>query len=360
MRPAAPDPARTGPSSQTAPPKTCPRCCAPAGSSRCTRPAACPSRPSAGSTWRSASASSWRSWGRPARASPRCCTCSAGLSRPPAARSGSGGSGSTGCPPPPGRCLRRRHVGFVFQFFNLLSTMTVADNVELPALLAGATPKQARKRREELLAELGITAKADAAPSRLSGGEQQRVALARALANEPSLLLADEPTGNLDSANTSDVLRLLRRAHVAGQTILMVTHDAKVAGLADRVISLFDGMIADDAKVVPAPRYHDNRAGSRPCRTSSSSEAERHAGHVALDSRRPACPPQSVGGDDCGHRRRGGRAGARGHAARGSAQSLAGAVRPDQGRGRPRLPGRRDPDGAAARDPRRHGGRRPL
>jgi putative ABC transport system ATP-binding protein len=150
--------------------------------------------------------------------------------------------------------LRRKHVGFVFQFFNLLSTMTVADNVELPALLAGATPRQARKRREELLAELGIAAKADTAPARLSGGEQQRVALARALANEPSLLLADEPTGNLDSSNTRDVLRLLSRAHAAGQTILMVTHDAKVAGLADRVISLFDGMVADDAKIVPAPR----------------------------------------------------------------------------------------------------------
>jgi len=150
--------------------------------------------------------------------------------------------------------LRRKHVGFVFQFFNLLSTMTVADNIELPALLAGATPRQARKRREALLDELGIADKADAAPSRLSGGEQQRVALARALANDPSLLLADEPTGNLDSANSRDVLRLLRRAHAGGQTILLVTHDAKVAGLADRVISLYDGMIADDAAIVPAPR----------------------------------------------------------------------------------------------------------
>jgi putative ABC transport system ATP-binding protein len=150
--------------------------------------------------------------------------------------------------------LRRKHVGFMFQFFNLLSTMTVADNVELPALLAGATSRQARRRREELLAELGIAAKANMAPSHLSGGEQQRVALARALANEPSLLLADEPTGNLDSSSSRDVLRLLHRAHTAGQTILMVTHDAKVAGLADRVISLYDGMIADDAKVVPAPR----------------------------------------------------------------------------------------------------------
>ena len=150
--------------------------------------------------------------------------------------------------------LRRQHIGFVFQFFNLLSNMTVADNVELPALLAGATPRQARKRREELLTELGISGKADAAPARLSGGEQQRVALARALANEPSVLLADEPTGNLDSSNTRDVLRLLRRAHAGGQAILMVTHDARVASLADRVINLFDGMVADDAKIVPISR----------------------------------------------------------------------------------------------------------
>ncbi len=150
--------------------------------------------------------------------------------------------------------LRRRHVGFVFQFFNLLSNMTVADNVELPALLAGASPRQARRRREELLAELGIADKASAAPARLSGGEQQRVALARALANEPSLLLADEPTGNLDSSNTRDVLRLLRRVHDGGQAILMVTHDARVASLADRVINLFDGMVADDAPIVPIPR----------------------------------------------------------------------------------------------------------
>ncbi|MGH3232298.1 MAG: ABC transporter ATP-binding protein [Streptosporangiaceae bacterium] len=150
--------------------------------------------------------------------------------------------------------LRRRHIGFVFQFFNLLSNMTVGDNVELPALLAGSTPRQARKRREELLAELGVADKAGAAPARLSGGEQQRVALARALANEPGLLLADEPTGNLDSSSTRDVLRLLRRAHAGGQTILMVTHDARVASLADRVVNLFDGMVADDARIVPVPR----------------------------------------------------------------------------------------------------------
>jgi len=150
--------------------------------------------------------------------------------------------------------MRRRHIGFVFQSFNLLSNMTVADNVELPALLGGATPRQARKRREELLGELGLADRAGAAPARLSGGEQQRVALARALANEPSLLLADEPTGNLDSTNTRDVLRLLQRTHDGGQAILLVTHDARVASRADRVLNLFDGMVADDAPVLRIPR----------------------------------------------------------------------------------------------------------
>jgi putative ABC transport system ATP-binding protein len=143
--------------------------------------------------------------------------------------------------------LRRRRIGFVFQFFNLVSNMTVADNVELAALMGGASRKQAAARRQELLGELGLAAKSDTAPARLSGGEQQRVALARAMANRPALLLADEPTGNLDSAATFSVLRLLARAHADGQAILLVTHDSRVASAADRVISLFDGMVADDA-----------------------------------------------------------------------------------------------------------------
>jgi putative ABC transport system ATP-binding protein len=143
--------------------------------------------------------------------------------------------------------LRRRHIGFVFQFFNLVSNMTVADNVELAALMGGASRKQATARRRELLGELGLTAKADTAPARLSGGEQQRVALARAMANRPALLLADEPTGNLDSGASAAVLGLLARAHADGQAILLVTHDLRMASAADRVISLFDGMIVDDA-----------------------------------------------------------------------------------------------------------------
>jgi putative ABC transport system ATP-binding protein len=150
--------------------------------------------------------------------------------------------------------LRRRHIGFVFQFFNLVSNMSVADNVELPALMSGATRRQARERRKELLCELGLAAKAGAAPSRLSGGEQQRVALARALANRPTLLLADEPTGNLDSSNSADVLRLLDRVHNQGQAIILVTHDARAASMADRVINLFDGMVADDAIIHASPR----------------------------------------------------------------------------------------------------------
>ncbi|MET8139293.1 ABC transporter ATP-binding protein [Sphaerisporangium sp. NPDC005288] len=150
--------------------------------------------------------------------------------------------------------LRRQKIGFVFQFFNLVDNMTVADNVELPALLAGASPKHARERREYLLCELNLTDKADSAPGRLSGGEQQRVALARALANQPQVLLADEPTGNLDSRNTRDVLRLLGQVHRQGQTIVMVTHDARVAGLADRVVTLLDGQVVDDGAIAPVRR----------------------------------------------------------------------------------------------------------
>jgi putative ABC transport system ATP-binding protein len=149
--------------------------------------------------------------------------------------------------------LRHRNIGFVFQFFNFVSNMTVADNVELAALIGGASRKQAGARREELLGELGLSGKAEAAPARLSGGEQQRVALARAMANRPTLLLADEPTGNLDSAASMAVLRLLDRAHAAGQAILLVTHDLRVASAADRAICLFDGMVVDDAPM-PAPR----------------------------------------------------------------------------------------------------------
>ncbi|MFB7507236.1 ABC transporter ATP-binding protein [Streptomyces broussonetiae] len=148
---------------------------------------------------------------------------------------------------------RRRSIGIVFQFFNLVSNLSVADNVELPALLAGAPPKKARAEREALLAELGLEGKERSLPGELSGGEQQRVALARALVNHPPLLLADEPAGSLDSKGTREVMRLLSRFHGRGQTIVLVTHDARLASAADRVISFFDGRIADDASLDGAP-----------------------------------------------------------------------------------------------------------
>ncbi|QTZ90184.1 ABC transporter ATP-binding protein [Streptomyces auratus] len=155
--------------------------------------------------------------------------------------------------------LRRNHIGIVFQFFNLVSNLSVADNVELPALLAGRSPRQARAARGELLDELGLTGKENSAPGELSGGEQQRVALARALVNTPTLLLADEPAGSLDSKGTREVLRLLARFHQRGQTILLVTHDARMASAADRVISFFDGQVVDDAHLGGGP--HRPEAG---------------------------------------------------------------------------------------------------
>jgi putative ABC transport system ATP-binding protein len=145
--------------------------------------------------------------------------------------------------------LRRREIGFVFQFFNLIGNLTVADNVELPALLAGTPARQARARREELLERLGIAGVAGQLPGRVSGGQQQRVALARALVNRPALLLADEPTGNLDSRSAREVMDLLRRSHADGQTIVLVTHDPRVAAAADRVIHMRDGQITEESRL---------------------------------------------------------------------------------------------------------------
>jgi putative ABC transport system ATP-binding protein len=150
--------------------------------------------------------------------------------------------------------LRRRRIGFVFQSFNLLPTLTAAENVELPLRLVGHGRRKSRRLARELLDELGVAARSDAGPSELSGGEQQRVALARALANRPDIVVGDEPTGNLDSVATREVLALLAAARGRGQTLLLVTHDARVAAAADRVITVRDGAIADEDELAPARR----------------------------------------------------------------------------------------------------------
>ena len=137
--------------------------------------------------------------------------------------------------------LRRDAVGFVFQAFHLMDELTAVENVELPALLAGRSPRAARRRAEELLERVGMANRARFLPTALSGGQRQRVAVARALAADPAVVLADEPTGNLDSASTRDVLQLFDHLHRAGQTLVIVTHDVQVAATADRMISMSDG-----------------------------------------------------------------------------------------------------------------------
>jgi putative ABC transport system ATP-binding protein len=145
--------------------------------------------------------------------------------------------------------LRRQKMGFIFQRHDLFPELTARENIEFPLLLGGISPAERTKRAEELLSQIGLPEKADHLPDELSGGQQQRVGIARALANNPTILLADEPTGNLDSATSAEIIRILiQLTHNQNLTLVMVTHDPEVAEQADRKLALRDGHLVDDKK----------------------------------------------------------------------------------------------------------------
>ena len=144
--------------------------------------------------------------------------------------------------------IRNREIGFIFQTFNLLNNATAQQNVEMPLIYSGLDRRERRKRAISALERVGLSDRVWHKPGELSGGQRQRVAIARALVTEPSLVLADEPTGNLDSATAAEILGLFRSLHETGNTIVLVTHDPSVAGNAERVIKMLDGQIVSDSK----------------------------------------------------------------------------------------------------------------
>ena len=142
--------------------------------------------------------------------------------------------------------IRNKRIGFVFQNFNLLPYASALENVELPLLFAGVSTRERRERAEAMLRRVGLEDRMEHKPTELSGGQMQRVAIARALVNDPAIILADEPTGNLDSASGQAIVTLFRELHAAGQTIVLITHDSGVARLASRVVRMQDGAIVED------------------------------------------------------------------------------------------------------------------
>ena len=160
--------------------------------------------------------------------------------------------------------IRRRNVGFVFQFFNLLPTLSAEENIALPLLIDGQNIKNHQDKIDNLLKLVGLAERKNHKPDQLSGGQQQRVAIARAFVTEPAIVLADEPTGNLDSKTSSEILSLLRYScNELGQTIVMVTHDAYAASFADRIVFLMDGLLVDEMAITSSNRAENIRAIQR-------------------------------------------------------------------------------------------------
>jgi len=178
-----------------------------------------------------------------------------GLDHPTRGRIVVGGVDITGLDEQALSAYRRRRVGFVFQKFNLIAAFTAAENVAFPLIFAGVHERQRRERATRALAAVALSDRQQHRPSELSGGEQQRVAVARALVNDPEIVLADEPTGNLDSQTSLEIIKLLREICAGGRTVVMVTHDEKLASYADRVVRMKDGAIVaqPDEAAMPAP-----------------------------------------------------------------------------------------------------------
>ncbi len=182
--------------------------------------------------------------------------------------------------------LRRHKIGFVFQFFHLIPRLTAAENVELPLVFAGIEPRERKERISQIIAGVGLSARADHRPDQLSGGERQRVAIARAIVMRPAILLADEPTGNLDSAVGLEVIELLERMNSGGLTLLIVTHDPDIGRRARRCVRLTDGrvMAAPGTSSMTAS-YADDRAPSP-----EGQGRERASGHTPTDAEPEVCP----------------------------------------------------------------------
>ena len=208
------------------------------------------------STSKSRAASTSRSPDRRAAASRRCCRSSGLLDSPTEGRYVLNGKEVADLPLSERARVRNREIGFIFQSFNLIGDLNVYENVELPLTYRGMKSTERKERVMAALEKVGMAHRAKHLPSQLSGGQQQRVAVARAVAGSPSILLADEPTGNLDSKNGEAVMELLRELHREGATICMVTHDPRYARHADRSIHLFDGRVVEEDGL-------KNRAGEK-------------------------------------------------------------------------------------------------
>ena len=155
--------------------------------------------------------------------------------------------------------IRNQKIGFIFQSFNLLARTTALKNVELPLLYGNAGGRDIRVKAESLLFKVGLALKLNSKPSQLSGGEQQRVAIARALVNDPSIIFADEPTGNLDSRTSFEIMKLFTKLNSEGRTVVMITHEMDVARFASRIIRIHDGKIVEDKKNKPARSFNEKR-----------------------------------------------------------------------------------------------------